>query len=291
MNRRKPRAERRREARQAQKARLPRMSEELLYPLDNLGTTITDSASWLAERERRGATRVEIDEMFEDAVVGFPVLTGSPIAEPCVEMYEFMSAAARSTVAAVEVLDRLETEDDPHLVAALKRYVEETGQSLKEVDSRLKKLHSGLNELFSEISSWKSLISRRDVIAHKILTLDDDKVRKEANQDFRALSQLLSNIHFAPSIIDLEQGIGPRVNVRAEYLRGLVPSEAGQDAFVPGSTAIIVCLDVRKGIMTFRLGRGPNNEALLAVSHPGEYRFTVSKVGPPGGDGDTGRLG
>ena len=255
--------------------------------MDTLRTTTTDSTAWLAERERRGATRVEMDEMFEDAVVSFPVSTGSAIAEPCVEMYEFMSAAARSAVAGVEVLDRLNTEDDPHLVAALKRYVEDTGQALKEVDNRLKKLRSGLNELFPEIPSWKSLISRRDVIAHQILTLDDAKVREEADRDFRALSQLLSNIHFAPTIIDLEQGIGPMVNVRAEYLRGLVPSEVGQGAIVPGSTAIIVCLDARKGIVTFRLGRGTDNQALLAVSHPGEYRFTVSKVNPPAKDTQT----
>ena len=202
--------------------------EKFPYPLENLRTTITDSASWIAERERRGATRVEMDEMFDDAVVVFPASTGSPIAEPCIEMYEFMSAATRSAAAGVEVLDRLNTEDDPHLVAALKRYVEDTGQALKEVDNRLKKLHSGLNELFPEISSWKGLISRRDVIAHRILTLDDDKVREEANRDFRALCQLLSNIHFAPTVIDLEQGIGPQVIARSKELLDLAPSEADQ---------------------------------------------------------------
>ena len=49
-------------------------------------TITTDSATWLAERERRGATRVEMDEMYEEAVVIFSVSTSSPIAEPCVEM-------------------------------------------------------------------------------------------------------------------------------------------------------------------------------------------------------------
>ena len=287
MSRRKPRAERRREARQARKASLPRRSEELLYPLDNLSTTTTDSASWLAERERRGATRVEMDAMFSDAVVAFPASTSRPIAEPCVEMYEFISAASRSAVAGVEVLDRLNTEDDPHFVAALKRYVEDTGQALKEVDNRLKKLHSGLNELFPEISSWKDLISRRDVIAHKILTLDNDKVREEADRDFRALCQLLSNIHFAPTVIDLEQGIGPEVAIRSSQLHELAPLEAGQKAFVLGGTLVVVCLDARKGIVTFRLGRSPDNKVLLSISHPGEYTFTFSKVNPPTGDVQT----
>ena len=250
-------------------------NEKLPCPMENMRRITTDSVTWLAERERRAATRVDMERMYEDAIVIFSVSTSSPIAEPCVEMSEFIAAAARSAVAGVEVLDRLNTEDDPHLVAALKRYVEETGQALKEVDNRLKKLHSGLNELFPEIPSWKSLISRRDVIAHQILTLDDGKVREEADRDFRALCQLLSNIHFAPTFIDIEQGIGPEFCVRSNLLRELEPSEAGQEGFVPGGALVIVCLDARKGIVTFRLGRGPDNQALLAMSHPGEYRFTV----------------
>lgn len=260
-------------------------NDKFPYPLENLRASTTDSANWLAKRERHGATRVEMDRMFDDAIVVFPVSTSRPIAEPCVEMYEFISAASRSAVAGVEVLDRLNTEDDPHLVAALKRYVEDTGQALKEVDNRLKKLHSGLNELFPEISSWKGLISRRDVIAHKILTLDDDKVRKEADRDFRALCQLLSNIHFYPTVIDLEQGIGPEVAIRSNQLHELAPSEAGQNALVLGGALAVVCLDDRKGIVTFRLGRSPENKALFSVSHPGEYTFTVWKMNPTAGGG------
>ena len=248
--------------------------EKLPYPLENMRTISTDSDAWLAERERRGTTRVDREQMYEDAVVIFPASTSRPIAEPCVEMSEFMAASARSAVAGVEVLDRLNTEDDPHLLAALKRYVEDTGQALKEVDNRLKKLHSGLNGLFPEISSWKSLIGRRDVIAHQILTLDDGRLREEAERDFRGLCQLLSNIHFAPAIIDLEQDIGPEVIVRSNLLRELAPSEAGQ-TFELGGALVIVCLDSRKGIVAFRFGRGPDNRALLAASHPGEYRFTV----------------
>ena len=191
--------------------------EKLPSPLEKMRTITTDTATWLAKRERHGATRVDMDEMNQDAVVNFPISTNKTIAEPCVEMSEFIAAAARSAVNAVEVLDRLNTEDDPHLVAALKRYVEDTGQALKEVDNRLKKLHSGLNELFPEIPSWKSLIRRRDVIAHQILTLDDGKVREEADRDFRSLCQLLSNIHFDPTIIDIEQGIGPEFRVRSNF--------------------------------------------------------------------------
>ena len=33
--------------------------EKLPYPLENMRTITTDSGTWLAERERRGATRVD----------------------------------------------------------------------------------------------------------------------------------------------------------------------------------------------------------------------------------------
>lgn len=112
------------------------------------------------------------------------------------------------------------------------------------------------------------------MIAHQILTLDDGRLWEEAERDFRGLCQLLSNIHFASAIIDLEQDIGPEVIVRSNLQRDLVPSEAGQP-FELGGALAIVCLDARKGIVAFRFGRGPDNQALPAVSHPGEYRFTV----------------
>ena len=60
--------------------------EKVPCPLEHLRTTITDSASWFAERERFGATRVEVDSISDDAVVVFPLSTSSQIADPCVEI-------------------------------------------------------------------------------------------------------------------------------------------------------------------------------------------------------------
>ena len=131
------------------------MDEKLPYPLENLRLTSTDLASWLAERERRGGRRVEVGEIFDNAVVGFRFSVGSLIAESFVEVYECMAKAARSAVDAVEVLDRLNTEDDRHMEAALKRYVEDTGEALKQADDLLRKVHSGLDKLFPEIPLWK----------------------------------------------------------------------------------------------------------------------------------------
>ena len=226
-----------------------------------------------------------MDKMFDRCGVVFPASTSRPIAEPCVEMYEFISAAARSAVAGVEVLDRLNGKDDPHLVAALKRYVEETGQALKEVDNRLKALHSGLNELFPEFSSWKELISRRDVIAHGILTLDvfTGSVRKQIGTSGRFVNSCLTSTSPLRSRIS-NKASAQRLQIRGKLLRELEPSEAGQEAFVLGGALVVVCLDARKGIVAFRLGRSPHNTVVLAVSHPGEYTFTFSKLNPSAGD-------
>lgn len=252
------------------------MAVESPYPLDNLTITTTDLESWLAERERRGARKVSWDKVMNDGGVIFNVSTSDEIAEPCVEMQEFMSAAARSAAAAVEVLDRLTKENDPHLVAALKRYVEEIGQALKEVDNRLKVLHSGLNELLPDISSWRSLIGRRDVIAHQILTVDDEKIREEADKDFRALCQLLPNIHFCPTVIDLEQ-TGFAAHFKGNKLFGLIRQEGGENSYGLGGALILVYLDIQKGIVTFRLGLDHDNRMLIAGSHPGNLHYRISK--------------
>lgn len=211
-----------------------------------------------------------------DGVVSFVASTNNEIVEPCVEMQEFMLAATRSVAKAVEVLDLLTEENGSHLVAALKRYVEDTGQALKEVDDRLKALHSGLDDLLPDISSWRSLIGRRDVIAHKILTVDDEKIREEADKDFRALCQLLPNIHFCPTVIDLEQD-GFNVRFISDKLLGLVPSEAGQSSFGLGEALIAVYLDIRKGIVAFRFGRDHDNRLLVASSLPCKLHYTLWK--------------
>ena len=245
--------------------------EKLPNPLEKMRTITTDTATWLAKRERHGATRVDMDEMYQDAVVNFPISTNKTIAEPCVEMSEFIAAAARSAVNAVEVLDRLNTEDDPHLVAALKRYVEDTGQALKEVDNRLKKLHSGSERAVPR----DSIVEKSHSSSRCDRTQNTHSRRRQRSGRKRTvttgkLCQLLSNIHFAPTIIDLEQGVGPKVRYSLQFsCERLAPSAAGQDGFVPGGALVIVCLDARKGIVTFRLGRGPDNQALLAMSHAG----------------------
>ena len=67
-------------------------------------------------------------------------------------------------------------------------------------------------------------------------------------------------------------------------MRKLVSSENNQDAYVLGGAVVIVYLDARKGLVTSRLGRSPDNRPLLANSHPCEFRYTVSQMTPPTGE-------
>ena len=98
-----------------------------------------DIQSFLAERERRG-TRVsdDVEAMRQQAGIIFRVGVDEPISETCLECLEFMSSAARDAAAAVDVLDNPELDDDPHLKTALKKYVEDTGEALTQIDKRLK---------------------------------------------------------------------------------------------------------------------------------------------------------
>ena len=90
-------------------------------------------------------------------------------------------------------------------MAALKKYVEDTCEAIKQVDNELKGNGSSLETLLFEIPgesdnqvSWRNLIGRRDVIAHRLLTVDDERVYREAERDFCLLVELISRVYFVP---------------------------------------------------------------------------------------------
>ena len=251
------------------------------------GKVVTvDAQRFFEERERRGAKIVDVEALHEQAVITFPISPNDLISEMCLECMEFISSAARDAAAAIDVLDWLDGDDDAHLVTALKKYVEDTGEALKQIDARLKKRGSSLSELFPDLparaedtAAWKDLIGRRDVIAHKILTVDDEQVRQEADRDFRRLHALLRNIHFVPTVTDQQSGRLFQVLVRGTEVNRLVPVQPGSDITAnPGSSLILVCEDVQQGMLTFRLGRSPENRALVASSAVGSYRLDIHQL-------------
>lgn len=245
----------------------------------------TTLEQFLKKRQQHGAKRVDLTEMEEQSSAIFPVPLDRPISELGIECMEFMLSACRSTGEAVAVLDRLEEGEDLHLVAALKKYVEDTGQALKEIDNRLKIKGTSLEALLPELpggdrekATWRNLIGRRDVIAHKLLTVDDAQVYEEAARDFRALHDLLDKINFIPATTDLDNGLGFDAQIRAESINQLQPSESGNPVGEIGTSVIFIFEDIKHGVHAVRLGRSSKNKVLIACTKPGLIRFDLQSM-------------
>ena len=58
------------------------------------------------------------------------------------------------------------------------------------------------------------LIGRRDVIAHGLLTVDDERVYREAERDFGLLVELISRVYFVP--IKTDFGASERAELSEE---------------------------------------------------------------------------
>lgn len=248
-----------------------------------------DARQWMAKREERGAEIVDMDAALVRSTVGFSISSNDVISDLCVECTEFMGSAVRNAAEAVDVLDRRELDDDPHLMTALKKYVEDTGEALKQVDDRLKKRSSSLEDMFPDLpadakdtATWRDLIGRRAVIAHKILTLDASRVRDEADRDFRSLLSLLRNINFVPALTDCQNGRLFAVQLRGTEIKRLPPIAPGSDATTElGSSLILVCEDVNFGMVTFRLARSPENRLLVASSVAGTFNISLHRLSQP----------
>ena len=154
------------------------------------------------------------------------------------------------------------------------RRVEDTCEAIKVIDNILKNNSSSLNILFVEVPneskseeiSWRSLIGRRDVIAHGLLTVDNEKVYREAVRDFGNLHQLLSRTYFVPVKTDLNSGRGFSPAIRGEAIKKLSPAEANKTPNI-GESLIFICDDKHQGFVSLRLGRSEKNRALIAFSH------------------------
>lgn len=250
--------------------------------MESTETTEVSVEQFLAIRQRRGAKLVDFAELQEQARVTFIIPENSEVSQLCVECMEFMASASRDTAAAISVLERLDEADDPHLMTALKKYVEDTGEALKNIDNRLKDRNSSLADLFPELPggddlapTWRELIARRDVIAHRILSVDDARVREEATRDFELLHTLLRNINFVPTKTDMVKGRGFPVMMRAEAIRSLPAVDAGSTASELGAAVVFVFEDVQHGFHAFRFGRSSENNLMVASTLPGPLHLTV----------------
>ena len=211
-----------------------------------------------------GATHAELDQMVKESVIIWRIGSGQEVSQTCIHLEEFMSSAARNCQSALRVIERMRDSDDledPDLLTALKKYVEDTGEAIKEVDDTLSRNTADLASLLFEIpdkteedeASWRNLIGRRIVIAHKLLTVDDEQVFREAVRDFASLYQLISRVYFAPVKTDLASGEIPSPALKLEALRSLTHATHGRTPRI-GETLIFIFEDKKEGFWPFRLG-------------------------------------
>ena len=186
-----------------------------------------------------------------------------------------MSNAARNCQQANDLIARMsagEGSKNMDMMTALKKYVEDACASIKKVDDKLKRDDSSLDALLFEIPSkaddkisWRNLIGRRDVIAHQLLTVDNEQVYQEAVRDFGLLGQLISRVHFSPIKTDIGDGKWATPAFRWETIRNLAPATHGGQINV-GSSLVFVFEDVVHKFVWFRIGRTVENKIALAAS-------------------------
>ena len=224
---------------------------------------------------KHGAKQVEVSELYRESQVAWRIGPEEELSETCIHLEEFLSSAARNSRNALRLMDRMRSSGDPNTdhLTALKKYVEDTCEAIKVVDNTLRGHGSSLDSLLFEIPregsedelSWRSLIGRRDVIAHDLLTVDDNQVHREARRDFNSLHQLLSRVKFAPAKTDFgsDQGLSPFI--KGDAWKGLKPSEHGRTPSI-GECLIFVCEDKIEGFLSFRFGRTEGNSILMGAS-------------------------
>ena len=240
---------------------------------------------------RHGAKQVDTQEMFDESVLVSRAGPNDELSETCVEVAEFIAAAGRNSHSAIRVIERIRLSpehNDPDLFAALKKYVEDTGQAIKEADDRLKSDGSSLALLLYEIpdsspdeaeASWRNLIGRRDVIAHKLLSVDDLRVFDECVRDFVTINGFLSNVHFAVAKSDVENGyFGPEIAIKTDTMNSLKPTREGQKPTINDSV-VVVFEDKQLGFWSLRFSLSADRELLIASSIPNlNLPMTVAAV-------------
>ena len=246
----------------------------------------------MASMVRHGATPVELGELFKEGQVVWRIRPEEEISDTCIQLEEFMASAARNAGKAIRVIGRMSDSGNVHdgdLLTALKKYVEDTCEAIKVVDNKLKGKGASLESLLSELPdktgsssvSWRGLIARRDVIAHKLLTVDDKQVYREAVRDFGVLHQLLSNTYFVPVKTDWASNRGFSPMIKADAVRRLAPSKANTTPGI-GQSLVFICEDEQEGFLAFRLGRSHDDKIMMAASHaPRDIRIEVHAMGSP----------
>ena len=249
------------------------------------GTHPGNSKRFISRLVKHGASHVSVAELVAQGQIIWAIGPDQEVSAVCLHAEEFMSSAARTCRRARGVMARMgrgEGRKDVDLMTALKKYVEDTCGAIKEVDNELKRNGSSLETLLFEIPgesddqvSWHNLIGRRNVIAHQLLTVDDERVYREAKRDFGSLEELISRVYFVPIKTDFGTGRGASPLMRTEILDKLTPDVGGERPRI-GTSVVFVFEDVVDGFVCLRMGRTKTNKITLAT--PRAMYFSMAGV-------------
>ena len=256
--------------------------------IENNPMNRTDTRStkrFVSRLVNHGASLVSLEELVAEAQIIWRIRSDQEVSKACLHAEEFMASAARNCRRAMSVMDRMGQDEgrrDADLVTALKKYVEDTCEAIKQVDNELKRYDSSLETLLFEIPgqsdeqiSWRNLVGRRDVIAHQLLTVDDRRVYREAERDFYSLQEFISRVYFAPVKTNLRAGRGATPLLRTEVLNRLTPVVGGERPRV-GTSLVFVFEDVGDGFLCIRMGRTEKNK--IALQTPRPMYFSIAGV-------------
>jgi uncharacterized protein with HEPN domain len=249
------------------------------------GTYPGNAKRFISRLVKHGASHVSVAELVSQGQIIWTIGSDQEVSEACLHAEELMSSAARTCRRARGVLARMRSGDgrnDGDLMTALKKYVEDTCGAIKEVDNELKRNGSSLEKLLFEIPgesddqvSWRNLIGRRDVIAHQLLTVDEERVFREAKRDFGSLEELISRVYFAPIKTEFRAGRGASPLMRTEIIKKLIPGVGGERPRI-GTSVVFVFEDVVDGFVCLRMGRTKTNKITLAT--PRAMYFSMAGV-------------
>ena len=183
------------------------------------------------------------------------------ISNTCVHLEELVASAAHSGRGALSLIARINKEigqRDVDLQTALTKYVTDTCKAIKDIDNVLRCRGSGLAQLLDMAEpnpgelSWRDLVALRDVLAFRLLAIDDEEVTRKAAQDFEDLCGLLTQIHFVPIKLDLDKK--ERFNALFK-VRCIVRNSSAHESWPAVRDLVFVCEDRKSGFLSFAFKR------------------------------------
>ena len=144
-----------------------------------------------------------------------------------------------------------------HALRALEKHVENTAESIKQLDNLTKgELLATLVEIPEDgadksAMTWKNLKGIRERLTHKFFDTDYDIIVNAVEDDFPALDQLFSLLGIAAPVLHSWQECGMLVEMAAIPLP-TIATDSGE-RLVPGSSTIIAMYHEKDGWVLFRL--------------------------------------